>query len=133
MKKEQAPQDLSKTYGGKRKLLYVTNDNGEYDTVTSDGWEVEEIVNSMALQQLEEQAKQASNEVKQGISSPLLYWMYQSRMDTAALAQAMGLFQWQVKRHFKPKVFKRLKTPLLQRYANILGISINDLINYDPN
>lgn len=132
MKKEQAPQDQSKTYGGKRKLLYVTNEKGDYDTITSNGWEVEEIVNSMAVEQLAEQAKQAAVAVANGKSSPLLYWMYQSRMDPPALAQAMGIFQWQLKRHFKPKVFQRLKPELLQRYADVLGISIKDLTSYEP-
>lgn len=127
MKKDQTPQDNASTYAGNKKLLYAVDDNGQYDPITSTGWEVEELVTTMAVNELVELTEAAKEEVLAGQKSPLLYWMYKSRLDVMALSQATGLFQWRIKRHFKPKVFAKLKEPILQRYADIFGISIDQI------
>jgi len=51
-------------------------------------------------------------------------------MDPLTLAQATGLFRWQVKRHFKPSVFRRLADGTLEEYARIFGVSVEALKNF---
>jgi hypothetical protein len=51
-------------------------------------------------------------------------------MDPLTLAQAMGLYRWQVKRHFKPAVFKKLDGTQLAEYARLFGISVERLKNF---
>ena len=53
--------------------------------------------------------------------------MYSQRMDIALLAQSTGLFKWQVRRHMRPGVFRRLNERTLNRYAEALGIDIETL------
>jgi hypothetical protein len=57
--------------------------------------------------------------------------MYMRRMDLITLAQAMGLFQWQVKRHLKPEVFRKLDAALLQQYAELLRIPLAALTRFE--
>jgi hypothetical protein len=51
-------------------------------------------------------------------------------MDPLTLAQGMGLYRWQVKRHFKPAVFKKLDEGILAEYARIFGISVDALKHF---
>jgi hypothetical protein len=127
MKKEEVPQDISRTYGGHRKVIYALNDGGDYETVESSGWETEEFVTLMAVEELRQLAADAYQRAQKGISSPLEYHMYSKRLDVAGLAQASGFFQWQIRRHLKPRVFAGLSQARLNRYCEVLGVAISDL------
>jgi hypothetical protein len=99
--------------------------------VESRGWEVEEVVTRQALAELERHAQQARERVSAGRSSPLEYHMYRARMDVALLAQATGLWRWRVRRHFRPEIFARLPRALLQRYADAIGVTPEELARLD--
>jgi hypothetical protein len=53
--------------------------------------------------------------------------MQRCQMDAGMLAANTGLWRWRVRRHLKPAVFARLKPDLLQRYAEVLRIDIEQL------
>jgi len=53
------------------------------------------------------------------------------KMDIPVLAGYVGLWQWRVKRHFKPAVFKKLKEKTLQKYADVFEISLSELKQID--
>jgi hypothetical protein len=57
--------------------------------------------------------------------------MYLRRMDTLTLAQAMGLFRWQVKRHMKPHIFRKLDAARLQQYADLFRIPVEALTRFE--
>ena len=132
MKIDEVPQDNLTHYQdvGKR-ALYAVNERGEYTTVPTSGWEVEEIVLSEALADYDEQAEGARQRILQGESSSIEYFMYKRRMDVLVLAQAMGLFKWQVKRHLKAKVFRRLEEGLVNQYARILRVDVRRLTHFE--
>lgn len=121
------PQDEISTYGKHKKAMYATNENGEYDVVSSSGWDVEGEATLQALNELEQQAKIAHQQVASGDKSSLYYHMYAQRMDLIVLAQSVGSFQWRVKRHFSPKIFSRLSVSWLERYSDALGLDIEML------
>lgn len=127
MKAKDTPQDNSVTYAGHRKLLYAESDDHSYTTVQSSGWAVEEVATIDAVNAYRRFAETAMNDFLSGRYSPLPYHMYAKRMDPALLASVMGLYQWRLKRHFKPQVFARLSERLLERYADTLGISVSEL------
>ena len=49
------------------------------------------------------------------------------KMDVGILASYVGFWQWKVKRHFKPSVFKKLSDKTLNKYADAFDISIDEL------
>lgn len=122
------PQDAISTYAKNKKAVYATDKNGHYSVVTSTGWDVEEEVTKQALTELQRQADTAYQAVVAGKKSPLYYHMYAQRMDVTVLAQSMGIFQWRVKRHFKPDTFKSLSDELITRYCDALGLSLEQLL-----
>lgn len=127
MKVEEVPQELNRTLGGHRKGVYARDESGRMVLVPCQGWEVEEIVTTQAVEHLHEQADAARERGRKGISSPLEYWMYACRMDVDLLAQTSGVWRWRIRRHLQPQVFARLSPRLLARYAQALGLSCEQL------
>ena len=121
------PQESSSTYDGHLKAVYARTNDGSLGLVQSRGWEAEEVVTRQAVQVFEELAASAVERVRAGQSSPLEVHMYRARMDIALLAQASGLWRWQVRRHLRPTVFARLSKALRARYAQALGICPDQL------
>ncbi|HZE90737.1 MAG TPA: hypothetical protein VE029_03350 [Rhizobacter sp.] len=125
------PQEGNATLGGHRKAMYARDADGRMVIAPSRGWEVEEIVTTHAVETLQALAATARERVRAGLASPLEYWMYERRMDTALLAQTSGFWQWRVKRHLRPEIFARLSAAQLERYAHALGLS-PDTIRHLP-
>jgi hypothetical protein len=132
MKTDEVPQDTAQTYAGVRKLLYAVDESGEYTGVQSAGWEVETYATMAAVDLLNKQRDETLARAHAGQTSPLEFHMYDRRMDLATLAAASGVWTWRIKRHFKPDVFANLATPLLQRYADPMGISVETLRGLPP-
>jgi hypothetical protein len=130
MRQDEVPQDQNSTHVGTRKLLYAVNEKGEYVPTGSLGWEAEAYATRLAVTELQAQAEAALQEWQQGQSSPLKWLMYQSRLDVAGLSQATGFWQWRIRRHFRFSVFTRLPVRLLKRYAEVLGVDVEQLIQY---
>lgn len=131
MKKDEVPQDKSSLSSiNMKELCYAVDENGNYTTALSEGWEPKTIALGNSMQLINERIEDAKNQVLKGEASPILYFMELHRMDEGILASYVGKWVWQVKRHFKPNVFKSLNEKLLQKYADAFGISTADLKNF---
>ena len=131
MKKNSVPQDNNPTYHGYgTKVIYAVDDGGEYTTVRSSGWEAEEIVLHQVIDDFEEKARQAAFRVRNNETSPIEYFMHKNWMDLRTLAQSMGLYRWQVKRHFQPCIFRKLGRKTLGEYARLFKIPVDVLENF---
>jgi hypothetical protein len=124
---QNVPQEGNKTLGGHRKAVYAKDAGGHIVAVASKGWEVEEIVTSQAVEEMRALAETARQNALNGLSSPLEYWMYARRMDLLLLAQSTGIWRWRIRRHLRPDIFARLPPDLLTRYAEALGLTIQQL------
>ncbi|MDO5971735.1 hypothetical protein Q4Q35_18185 [Flavivirga aquimarina] len=132
MKKSDVPQDKSSLETGKHKeLCYAVDENGEYTTAKSSGWQPKTIALDNAIQEINDRIENAKNRVLNNETSPIEYYMELHKMDVGILASYVGLFKWQVKRHFKLKRFNKLSEKTLQKYASIFEISINQLKDID--
>ena len=128
MKKSEVPQDKSHLESANfRELCYAINENGEYITENSTGWTPKTIALDNAIQEIKERTEEAKKRVEQGLTSPIEYFMELNKMDLGILASYVGFFRWQVKRHFKPNVFKKLSEKKLKKYAEAFNISIEEL------
>lgn len=123
----EVPQEGNVTLGGHRKALYARGADGKMHIVQSTGWEVEEIVTRQAVDDLNRLADDARQRVAAGRTSALEYHMHKARMDVPLLAQVTGLWQWRIRRHFRPALFARLSPSLLARYADAMGLTVAQL------
>lgn len=134
MKKEQVPQDNS---GLAKKniheLCYAVDENGNYTTVQSSGWDVKASALDESLELIEERINETKKEISEGKLSPLAYFMEVHRMDLSILASYAGIHSFFVKRHFNPKRFQKLSDKTLKKYADVFEISIEELKNFKTN
>ena len=124
------PQDDSESYHGHLKVIYGTRD-GRYEAATSSGWQDEAYATEMAVCELDAQTQAAREAVEKGEYSPLYYHMFRFRHDETGLAMAAGVWKWQLRRHLRPEIFAKLPDKTLQKYADALQISIDELKRTD--
>lgn len=127
----EVPQEGNSTLGGHRKAMYARGTDGKLHIVQSAGWEVEEIVTKQAVDDLLRLTEEARQRVLAGQTSPLEYHMYRVRMDVPLLAQASGIWQWRIRRHFRPAIFAGLSASLLTTYADAMGMTVDQLKKAD--
>ncbi|MAU71593.1 MAG: hypothetical protein CML04_05795 [Pseudozobellia sp.] len=128
MKKKEVPQDKSQLQKANIKdMVYAVDENGNYVTELSTGWEPKTIALDNAMKEIEERVEDARQRVLNNETSPIEYYMELHKMDLPILASYVGLWQWKVKRHFKPSVFKKLSAKTLQKYAEVFEIGIDEL------
>jgi hypothetical protein len=128
MKVNEVPQDIT-YYEGERRACYALNDEGKYVIVTSSGWSAEEVVNGLAVAELAANLEETRKAVLKGLKSPLLYHMERRQMTPEILAKTAGIACFRVKRHFRPDVFAKLKSSVLDRYAKALAVTGQELVN----
>ena len=107
--------------------MYAVGEDGQYKIVPSDGWNVEEQVTTLHIQEFRRLAAEALKRAQCKKSSSLEFHMYNQRMDPPLLAQSAGFFTWSVKRHLKYQGFAQLSESKKMRYAEALGLSLADL------
>lgn len=130
MEKENVPQDKSNlTKNNVKELLYATDENGNYTTTLSTGWEPKTIALSNSIDEINERIAEAKQQVLNGEVSPIVYFMEVNKMDLTILSSYVGFWKWRVKRHFKPSVFATLSDKILQKYADTFEVSIEELKN----
>ncbi|KNB61927.1 MULTISPECIES: hypothetical protein [Chryseobacterium] len=132
MKKQDIPQDESNLKSANMtEVLYVTDENNNYSTANSIGWEAKKAALDESMALINERIQQAKENVANNLVSPIIYFMEFNKMDLSVLASYMGMWQWTVKRHAKPKNFKKLSDSTLKKYADTFGISVDELKNFD--
>jgi len=123
----EVPQEGNRTMGGHKRAMYARDADGRIVIVASAGGEVDETVTLQALEFIREQTEAARKRVEAGETSPLEYWMYAQRLDLPQMSQVTGFWKWRIRRHFQPQRFAKLPGDILQRYADVMGISVEQL------
>ena len=132
MEKDKVPQDEGISGGVTREVQYAINKDGKYEKVLSKGWEPKNIVNELAWKDIQEDIDLADEKIKSGKASPIMHYMAKALMNIALLADYVELPKWKVKRHLKPKGFKKLNQQQLDNYSKVFEISVDELLNFKP-
>lgn len=126
MKKEDIPQDKG-ALGNE--VSYVVDENGNYTTGISNGWNIKIEALDIAWSDIEKKVTEAKRKVLNDEASPILYFMEVKIMDLPLVAAYTGFWQWQIKRHLKPSVFNALPPQKIQKYADLFEITPEELKN----
>jgi len=128
MKIKDVPQDAKfLTNTVIRDVAYAVDDDGAYKPVISEGWEVKNDALDITWDDISERCAEIRAEVLAGRLSPLAYHLEKNIMEVGLLAKYMGLSKRTVRKHLKPEKFKELDNSVLQQYAEVLRISIEEL------
>ncbi len=126
MKANEVPQDIT-YYEGKKRACYALNDEGKYVIVPSSGWDVEAVVNGLAVDEMAASLEVTRQAVLAGSKSPLCYHMELRQMTPEILAKTAGITKFRLKRHLRPEVFAKLETSVLDRYARAMAVTREEL------
>jgi hypothetical protein len=91
MKKEEVPQDKSNLSATNLKeLCYATDENGNYTTALSSGWEPKTIALENSIQDINDRMEEAKEKIRNGLASPIVYFMEAHKMDWITLECGLG-------------------------------------------
>ena len=130
MKKEDIPQDKGHLSNFTREVFYAKNKDGEYEAGLSEGWDVKNEALDNAWTDINEKINQAKEDVKNGKTSPILYFMELNVMDLPTLSSYTGIWKFFIKRHFKPEIFNKLDEKTLNKYAKASDITLKELKDF---
>jgi len=132
VKKQDLPQDESNLQSANMtEVLYVTDENDNYITANSIGWDAKKAALEESMELINERIEEAKQNVANNLVSPIVYFMELNKMDIQVLAAYVDMWQWTVKRHAKPKIFKKLSDSTLKKYADAFEISVEELKNFN--
>lgn len=127
---EKEPQD-EKFYTYNREIFY----NFDKEKGFTRANDYQNNSNQVIIKQSWDAAEQRLDEVRQkvlvGILSPVAFFMEKRLLEVPMLAAYMEIGAWRVRRHLKPRVFKKLSQATLKKYADIFGISVEQLTSLD--
>jgi hypothetical protein len=126
MRKENVPQDVGLA-GPLREVVYAVGEDGTYEAVPSYGWDSKTVALRQAWELILKELASIEARVAAGELSPLAWHMTRHQMQPPLLAKYARINRWRIRRHMKAGPFRRLKPALLQRYADALGIRVEDL------
>ncbi|MGJ7031974.1 hypothetical protein [Niabella hirudinis] len=129
MKKEEIPQDNGALGKIAKEVTYVVDENGNYSTGQSTGWDVKTEALNVAWHDVEAKIGAAKQKVLNGEASPILYFMEKKIMDLNILASYTGYWKWTIKKHLKPSGFQKLPADKLKKYSELFEISLEELKN----
>jgi len=110
-----------------RDVAYAIDDEGNYTPVISEGWEVKNDALGITWDDIGEKCEEIREKVLAGQLSPLAYHLERNIMDISLFAKYTRQNTRKVKKHLKPEYFKKLDDSVLQKYAEVLRISIEEL------
>lgn len=133
MKTTDIPQDPSPLDKFTKEVCYAVGEDGKYVVGLSRGWQVKADALGIAWEDAEARMNEALQKIQSGEASPILYYMELNLMDMPTLSAYTGFWQFTIKRHIKPSVFKNLSDKKLQQYAEVFDISVDELKNMKLN
>lgn len=113
--------------GKVRDVCYAVDDEGNYKQVLSVGWGPKNEAIKQAWEQINSKSEKIRQKVLSGKLSPLAYHMEKGLMNITLLSQYTGFSRWAVRRHLKPSGFQKLSSAYLEKYAEVLTISVETL------
>ncbi len=127
MKKDEVPQDLGSLGKITKEVCYVTDEQGNYTTELSKGWEVKTNALDVTWDDIGHKVAAAKEKVLKHEASPLLFFLEKNVMNIGILSSYTGFFKWQIKRHLKPEVFNKLSIKKLNKYAKVFNVAVEEL------
>lgn len=123
MKIHEVPQDDARLLEGKtRELQYAIDENGQYTTVKSVGWDPKNTVLQSAWEDVKEEVEEAKELVEKGKYSPLYFHMKKHIMTPCLLARYAGISWFRVRKHLRPKGFAGLNEKDKERYRSAFSV-----------
>jgi len=130
--KKESGQEEDLIYRNNRELFYLFNkEKNCYTRKVDYQYQANQVIIKQGWDMLEDRMSEIKKKVIQGELSPLAYFMEKSQMEVPMLAGYTGFRRWSVKKHLKPRHFRKLSQDKLEKYASVLDIQVEQLMHPD--
>jgi len=107
-------------------ILYVEKEDGKYGPVQTGSYITRNFLDDYELKR-----KNLENALKERVekkkASPIYYYMVLEDLSLSELAARVGLRKGKVKKHLEPEYFLKIEEDLLERYAGVFNVTMDDL------
>ena len=118
-------------HGHNKELFYSCDKDGKYDKEVRFHDDSDRIFIEQFWDVQHARIEKARQKVLAGEKSPIFYYMEKNLLDPMNLGMQAKISLWRVKRHLKPRVFKRLSEETLAKYTVAFRITIEQLKNIE--
>ena len=126
MKKKDVPQDGG-LFDGLKEICYAVDEAGHFVLEPSVGWDPANTANQQAWHAIRDEAEQMLVAIHAGRRSPLAIYMVLRQMDVGLLANYTGVGRLRIRYHLTPRGFRGMAPDTAARYAQALGVSVEQL------
>ena len=128
MKANEVPQDLKYFKDNViRDLNYALDEDGHYTSIISDGWDVKNDALGIVWEDILEECEPIRQQIIAKKISPIAYHMKKNLQDIGLLSDYSGIPKRRIKKHLQYEEFMKLEDTTLQKYADALRISIEEI------
>jgi len=128
MKASEVPQDLKYFKNNViRDLNYALDEKGHYTSIVSDGWDVKNDALGIVWEDILEECEPIRLLVLAQKLSPIAYHMKKNLQNIGLLSAYSGIPKRKIKKHLRYDEFLKLDEVTLQRYADALRLTVEEL------
>jgi len=119
-------KEIRVDYKAHEVILYAEKEDHSYAPVQTGASLTAQYLDDFFLkkQNLERELKE---EMKKGAISPVYYYMLMQDIGIGDLAKRIGISKRKLRKHFRPEVFAKLDEGMLEKYAVVFGIQVEDV------
>jgi len=107
-------------------ILFAEKDDHSYDAVKTGSFMVKNYLDDHLMKR-ENLERELRADLISGKISPVYYYMVYQDLGPGDLASRMGITKRRLRKHFRPEVFAKLDPAVLEKYAVIFGVSVEEL------
>ena len=107
-------------------ILFAEKDDKTYGAIKSGSYVVKHFLSDFYLKK-ENLEKALREELKKGNISPVFYYMLLQDMGPGDLAKRVGISKRKLRKHFRPDAFAKLSEAMLQKYAIVFGVTVEQI------
>lgn len=107
-------------------ILFAEKEDASYGAIKSGSYAVENYL-EVYYKLKEDLDKELREKLKNGNITPIYYYMLMQDMGPGDLAKRVGISQRKLRKHFRPEIFSKLDIAILQKYALIFGVTVEQM------
>jgi len=108
-------------------ILYVEKEDGKYGPIQTGSYITSKYLDDYELKRmnLEDSLRK---KIQSREASPVYFYMVLEDLTISELASRVRIRKAKVKKHLRYEYFTRIGNEMLQQYADVFNVSVNDLI-----
>ncbi len=107
-------------------ILYSEKEDESYGATVTGSYAAKHYLDDF-YQKQQNLGRELRADLEKGKISPVYYYMLMQDIGPGDLAKRVGISRRKLKKHFTPEGFEKLNENMLQKYAVVFGVTVEEL------